>query len=48
MTDIVDGWIARTWDLVTSFGKVADPIADKALTGAAFCCCRRTEHCHGG
>jgi CDP-diacylglycerol---glycerol-3-phosphate 3-phosphatidyltransferase len=36
VTDLVDGWIARTWDLVTSFGKVADPIADKALTGAAF------------
>ena len=36
VTDLVDGWIARTWDLVTSFGKVADPIADKALTGSAF------------
>jgi CDP-diacylglycerol---glycerol-3-phosphate 3-phosphatidyltransferase len=36
ITDLVDGWIARTWDMVTSFGKVADPIADKALTGAAF------------
>ncbi len=36
VTDLLDGWIARTWDLVTSFGKVADPIADKALTGAAF------------
>jgi len=36
ITDLVDGWIARTWNLVTSFGKVADPIADKALTGAAF------------
>ena len=36
VTDLVGGWIARTWDLVTSFGKVADPIADKALTGAAF------------
>jgi CDP-diacylglycerol--glycerol-3-phosphate 3-phosphatidyltransferase len=35
-TDFVDGWIARTWDMVTSFGKVADPIADKALTGTAF------------
>ena len=32
-TDLVDGWIARRFELVTSFGKVADPIADKALTG---------------
>lgn len=36
VTDLVDGWIARTWDMVTSFGKVADPIADKALTGSAL------------
>src|SRR5205814_8120219 len=36
LTDFVDGWIGRTWDLVTSFGKVADPIADKALTGTAL------------
>ena len=35
-TDFADGWIARTWDLVTSFGKVADPIADKALIGTAL------------
>ncbi|HET6531640.1 MAG TPA: CDP-diacylglycerol--glycerol-3-phosphate 3-phosphatidyltransferase [Actinoplanes sp.] len=35
-TDFVDGWIARRYQLVTSFGKVADPIADKALTGAAL------------
>jgi CDP-diacylglycerol--glycerol-3-phosphate 3-phosphatidyltransferase len=36
MTDLVDGWIARRFGLVTSFGKVADPIADKALTGTAL------------
>ncbi|WFE36592.1 CDP-diacylglycerol--glycerol-3-phosphate 3-phosphatidyltransferase [Micromonospora sp. WMMD975] len=35
-TDLVDGWIARRFGLVTSLGKVADPIADKALTGAAL------------
>jgi CDP-diacylglycerol--glycerol-3-phosphate 3-phosphatidyltransferase len=35
-TDYIDGWIARAHNLVTSFGKVADPIADKALTGAAL------------
>jgi CDP-diacylglycerol--glycerol-3-phosphate 3-phosphatidyltransferase len=36
LTDYADGWIARSYDLVTSFGKVADPIADKALTGTAL------------
>ncbi|WP_434743285.1 CDP-diacylglycerol--glycerol-3-phosphate 3-phosphatidyltransferase [Micromonospora sp. SH-82] len=35
-TDVVDGWIARRFSLVTAVGKVADPIADKALTGAAL------------
>ena len=35
-TDFLDGWIARRWSMVTSFGKVADPIADKALTGTAL------------
>jgi len=35
-TDFFDGWIARRYALVTSFGKVADPIADKALTGTAL------------
>jgi CDP-diacylglycerol---glycerol-3-phosphate 3-phosphatidyltransferase len=35
-TDYVDGWIARRFQLITPFGKVADPIADKALTGTAL------------
>jgi CDP-diacylglycerol--glycerol-3-phosphate 3-phosphatidyltransferase len=36
LTDFADGWIARAFNQVTSFGKVADPIADKALTGTAL------------
>ena len=36
VTDKIDGDIARSRDLVTDFGKIADPIADKALTGMAF------------
>ncbi|MGO3325147.1 CDP-diacylglycerol--glycerol-3-phosphate 3-phosphatidyltransferase [Gordonia sp. (in: high G+C Gram-positive bacteria)] len=36
ITDQIDGRIARGWNLVTDFGKMADPIADKALIGAAL------------
>lgn len=36
VTDYLDGQLARKRGLVTDFGKIADPIADKALTGAAL------------
>jgi CDP-diacylglycerol--glycerol-3-phosphate 3-phosphatidyltransferase len=36
VTDRIDGEIARKRGLVTDFGKIADPIADKALIGAAL------------
>jgi CDP-diacylglycerol--glycerol-3-phosphate 3-phosphatidyltransferase len=36
ITDRVDGEMARRRGLVTDFGKIADPIADKALTGAGL------------
>ncbi len=36
ITDYVDGHLARKYSLVTDFGKLVDPIADKALTGAAL------------
>lgn len=35
-TDYVDGRIARAQNLITDFGKIADPIADKALIGSAL------------
>ena len=35
-TDKIDGDLARKHGLITDFGKIADPIADKALTGMAF------------
>ncbi|WP_172121110.1 CDP-diacylglycerol--glycerol-3-phosphate 3-phosphatidyltransferase [Actinomyces faecalis] len=36
ITDRLDGQLARARGLITSFGKIADPIADKALTLSAF------------
>jgi CDP-diacylglycerol--glycerol-3-phosphate 3-phosphatidyltransferase len=36
VTDRFDGEVARRWGLVTDVGKIADPIADKALIGTAL------------
>jgi CDP-diacylglycerol--glycerol-3-phosphate 3-phosphatidyltransferase len=36
VTDFADGYIARKYDLITSFGKFMDPVADKFLILAAF------------
>ncbi len=36
LTDALDGHLARSRDSVTTFGKIADPIADKLLVGAAL------------
>jgi CDP-diacylglycerol---glycerol-3-phosphate 3-phosphatidyltransferase len=36
VTDRIDGQVARKYGLVTEFGKLADPIADKALIGSAL------------
>ena len=36
LTDILDGWLARTWKQVTSFGRICDPVVDKVLVCGAF------------
>ncbi|MEI8284250.1 MAG: CDP-diacylglycerol--glycerol-3-phosphate 3-phosphatidyltransferase [bacterium] len=36
LTDYLDGEIARRGNLITDFGKLMDPLADKILTAAAF------------
>ncbi|HEX5189630.1 MAG TPA: CDP-diacylglycerol--glycerol-3-phosphate 3-phosphatidyltransferase [Streptosporangiaceae bacterium] len=36
VTDLLDGQLARRSGMITDFGKIADPIADKALTGSAL------------
>jgi CDP-diacylglycerol--glycerol-3-phosphate 3-phosphatidyltransferase len=38
ITDYLDGQIARSRNLITDFGKLMDPLADKILTAAAFIC----------
>ena len=36
ITDILDGWIARKWNMTSAFGRIADPFVDKVLVVGAF------------
>jgi CDP-diacylglycerol---glycerol-3-phosphate 3-phosphatidyltransferase len=36
LTDLLDGWLARRWNICTAFGRMADPLMDKILICGGF------------
>jgi CDP-diacylglycerol--glycerol-3-phosphate 3-phosphatidyltransferase len=47
LTDWLDGWIARVWNLGTPLGRVLDPLVDKVLMGGLFICLVPRGHAEG-
>lgn len=46
VTDFLDGRIARSWNLITNFGILMDPLADKVMTCSAFIAFVESTHIH--
>lgn len=44
VTDVVDGWIARTFHMVSDFGKAIDPVADKLTQLVVLLCLMGTKY----
>lgn len=36
LTDVLDGWLARRWNVTSAFGRIVDPFVDKVLVCGAF------------
>src|SRR5262245_34504080 len=47
ITDVLDGYIARTWDQQSLIGRMLDPIADKLLVGSCLLMLAAEETIHG-
>jgi len=45
ITDFLDGKIARKYNMISAFGKLADPVADKMLTTAALLVLMQAGYC---
>jgi len=46
VTDVLDGYIARKYNQITDFGKLADPLADKLMLLAALFCLTYVGYIH--
>lgn len=46
LTDFLDGWIARRYDMISGFGTFLDPIADKIYVGGVFIALAATGSMH--